>query len=98
MTGNLYNHAMVVLSRVVIGNQKVESGFESESKSESTNFFLNPNPDSAFQGLNPNPNPAQNGLNLDSTPKPDSDSHITGPQGSSVPLTTILFHCHKQLC
>ncbi len=57
--------------RVVIGDQKSESGFESES--ESTNFLLNPNPDSAFQGLNPNPdsNPAKNGLN------PDSDSHIT---------------------
>ncbi len=64
---------MVFLSRVVIGDQKFESGFESES--ESTNFFLNPNPDSAFQGLNPNPNPnpALNGSN----PNPDSDSHIT---------------------
>ena len=61
----------------MIGKQKFESGFESES--ESTNFFLNPNPDSAFQGLNPNPNPnpAKNALNPGSNPNPDSDSHIT---------------------
>ncbi len=42
---------------------------------ESTNFFLNPNPDLAFQGLNRNPNPAQNGFNPDSNP--NLDSHIT---------------------
>ena len=53
-------------SRVVIGDQKFES--------KSTNFFLNPNPDSALHGLNPNP--AQNGLNPDLNPNPDS--HITG--------------------
>ncbi len=57
------NHAMVFSVGVVICDQKFESGFKSES--ESTNFFLNLNPDSAFQGLNPNPNPAQNGLNSD---------------------------------
>ncbi len=47
-------------------------------ESESTLFFLNPNPDSYFLALNPNPNPnpAQKALNPDSNP--DSDSHITG--------------------
>ncbi len=78
----IMNDALSFFSRVVIGNQKFESGFEFES--ESTNFFLNPNPDSAFQGLNPNPNPAKNVLNPDSNPNPDSDSHITGTDGGAV--------------
>ncbi len=58
----------------MIDKQKYESGFESES----TIFFLNPNPDSAFLGLKPNPNPAKKALNPDSNPNPDSDLHITG--------------------
>ncbi len=74
----------------MIGKQKFESGFESES--ESTIFFLNPNPDSAFQGLNPNPNPnpAQNALNPDSNPNPDSDSdsHITASETWGVTMVT----------
>ncbi len=64
------------ISRGVIGTENLESGFE--SRSESTPFFLNPNPDSSFLALNPNPNPAQKALNPDSNPNPDSDSHITG--------------------
>ena len=73
------NYLMVFFSRVVIGDQKFESGFESES--ESTLFFLNLNPDSYILALNPNPdpNPVQKALNPDSNPNPDSDSHITGP-------------------
>ncbi len=46
MTGNIYIHAIVFLSRVVIGDQKYESGFESES--ESTNFFLESESRSSF--------------------------------------------------
>ena len=88
-------HAMVFLGRDVIGDQKFESGFESES--ESTNFFLNPNPDSAFQGLNPNP--AQNGLNPDSNPNPDSDSHITElhpPYTDLSDCLPIVLNRHQQ--
>ena len=61
-------------NRGVIATRYLESGFESES----TLFFLNPNPDSYSIALNPNPdaNPAQKALNLD--PNPDSDLHITG--------------------
>ena len=75
-------HTFVVLvekmtnSSGVIGTRNLKSGFESES--ESTLFFLNPNPDSYFQALNPNPNLAQKALNPDLNPDPDSDSHITG--------------------
>ncbi len=60
--------------RGVIRPRNLESGFESES----TLFFLNPNPDSYSVALNPNPdpNPAQKALNPDSNPNPDS--HITG--------------------
>ncbi len=66
------------ISSGVIGPRNLESGFESES--ESTLFFLNPNPDSYILALNPNPdpNPTQKALNPDSNPNPDSDSHITG--------------------
>ena len=60
-----------VTCRGVIGTRNFEFGFESES----THFYLNPNPDSYFLSLNPNP--AQKALNPDSNPNPDSDSHIT---------------------
>ncbi len=67
------------ISRGVIGTRNLNSG----SDSESTLFFMNPNPDSYLLALNPNlnPNPAQKALNPDSNPNPDSDSHITGSEG-----------------
>ena len=78
----------------MIGPRNLESGFESES----TLFFLNPNPDSYFLALNPNPNPAQKALNLDSNPNLDSDSHITGSNVS----VTCCFHenclCQSSKC
>ncbi len=57
----------------VIGTRNLKSG------SESTLFFLNPNPESYLQNLNPNPNPAQKPMNMDSNlnPNPDLDLHIT---------------------
>ncbi len=64
-------------SRCVIRTRNLQSGFESES----TIFFLNPNPDSGFLALNrnPNSNPAQNALNLDSNLNPDMALNITKP-------------------
>ena len=65
----------------VIGTRNLESRFESES----TLFFLNPNPDSYFLALNQNQNPVQKALNPDSNPNPDLDSHITAPEYSIIP-------------